>query len=64
MRVIIDRDLCEGQGACEQLAPQVFVLDDAGVLHLRTEQLGDEQLAAVREAVRRCPKQALRLDLP
>ena len=41
MRVIVDRDLCEGQGFCEQLAPEVFQLDDAGVLHLRVEQLPD-----------------------
>lgn len=61
MRVIVDRELCEGQGVCEQLAPDVFMVDDAGVLHLRVEEPPTERVAAVREAVRRCPKQALRL---
>jgi ferredoxin len=61
MRVIVDRELCEGQGVCEQLAPDVFMVDDAGVLHLRVEEPAAERVAAVREAVRRCPKQALRL---
>lgn len=62
MRVIVDRELCEGQGMCERLAPDVFMLDDAGVLHLRVESLPAERVEAVRAAVRRCPKQALRVE--
>jgi ferredoxin len=62
MRVIVDRELCEGQGVCEQLAPDVFEIDDAGVMHLRVEVLPAERVEAVRAALRRCPKQALRLE--
>ncbi|MFV8754202.1 ferredoxin [Nannocystaceae bacterium ST9] len=61
MRVLVDRNLCEANGICERLAGAVFRLDERDRLHVRVEVLADEQLADVREAIRRCPKQALRL---
>jgi ferredoxin len=30
MRITIDHDRCEGHGLCQELAPEVFELDDAG----------------------------------
>jgi ferredoxin len=60
-RVEVDRDRCVGSGTCEALAPEVFEIDDDGVLAvLRSEPAGDE-LAAVRDAVRQCPTHALSL---
>ena len=56
-RVQVDRDRCVGSGVCESLAPEVFELDDDGVLQVH--ELTD--LAAVETAVRACPTGALRL---
>lgn len=61
MRVEVDRDICEANGVCVGLAPQVFELDDEDDLHIRNGEVPKELEARVREAVRRCPKQALRI---
>jgi ferredoxin len=61
VRVFVDRDLCESNGLCMAAAPDVFQLqeDDTLLVLLPTP---DESLhAAVAEAVRSCPKQAISL---
>lgn len=35
MRVWIDQDLCTGDGLCEEIAPDVFVLLDDGLAYVR-----------------------------
>lgn len=61
MRIEVDADRCEGHAMCEAIAPDYFVVDDAGELTvLRVEPLGaDEQ--QVQRAVDGCPVTALRL---
>jgi ferredoxin len=62
VRVGVDRDRCVGSGTCEALAPDVFEVDDDGVLVvLRDEPTPDEQ-SDVRDAVTACPTRALTLD--
>lgn len=61
MRVIVDRDLCEANGVCERLAPEVFRIDDDEELELLTAEPSEAQLPAVREAVAGCPRAALAL---
>jgi ferredoxin len=60
-RVAVDRDLCVGSGACEALAPDVFEVDDDGVLVVHREEPAAEELPSVREAVQACPIRALAL---
>ena len=60
-RVQVDRDLCVGSGACEALAPDVFEVDDDGVLVVHREEPADEELSDVRDAVQACPIRALTL---
>jgi ferredoxin len=61
MRVIVDRDLCQGHAVCESEAAEVFsvpkngkvdVLDDSPPADLRTK---------VEAAVKYCPTHALRI---
>jgi ferredoxin len=59
MRVRVDRDLCESNGVCERLVPEVFEVDDDDRLRLKQERPPEALRARVEEAVRRCPKQAL-----
>ena len=59
MRVRVDRDLCESNGVCVRLVPEVFVLDDDDRLRLEQERPPQALRARVEQAVRRCPKQAL-----
>ena len=58
-RVEVDRDRCVGSGTCEALAPEVFEVDDDGVLAVLLPTPPDDQLPDVREAVQACPTRAL-----
>lgn len=58
--VHVDREKCEGFGFCEQAAPDVFHLDDDGVLSIEQSALaGSAQ--TVTAALRVCPVAALRI---
>lgn len=60
-KICVDRDLCENLGICESLAPQLFEIDEAGLMVVKVE---DPEGAAVRDAelaVDACPTQALTL---
>lgn len=35
MKVWIDQDLCTGDGICEEIAPDVFILLDDGLAYVR-----------------------------
>ncbi len=59
MRVRVDRELCESNGVCVQLVPEVFELDDDDRLRVAQERPPEALRARVEHAVRRCPKQAL-----
>ena len=59
MRVTVDRDLCEANGVCAGLAPEVFDLDEEDYLHIRLPEVPAGLADAVRQAVASCPKQAL-----
>ena len=62
MRVVVDRDLCEANGVCAGLAPEVFDLDDEDYLHILAPDVPADRDDAVRRAVASCPKQALHLE--
>jgi ferredoxin len=61
MRLVLDRDRCEGHGLCEEAAPSLMHLDDDGELVIDREEIGDADLAVANAAVRVCPVAALRL---
>lgn len=58
-RVVVDRDLCQGHGVCENEAPGVFEVSKAGELAVLQESPGDAQRKAVEAAVTYCPTHAL-----
>jgi ferredoxin len=62
MKVVVDRDKCTGLGICESLAPDVFEVNDEGELVLLKEDISEEELQAVEEAVAGCPTEALRIE--
>ncbi len=65
MRIVIDRDLCQGHGVCMDEAPDVFlVLERAGEYSqtsLLTEAPAEELRAQIEAAVRHCPNRALKI---
>lgn len=62
MRIIVDYDLCESNGLCEEAAPELFRLGDDDNLYVLDETPSEDLRAKAEEAVRRCPKQAIRLE--
>ena len=62
MKINVDFDICESNGLCEGLAPDVFELDDDDFLQLKTEETTDENIEGVRRAVAACPRAAISLE--
>jgi ferredoxin len=61
MRIVVDRDRCEGLGMCEAMAHEFFELDDDDVMHVIDESPGEEHRMQLGAAVSSCPVQALTL---
>ena len=61
MKVEVDFSKCTGLGICESLAPDFFEVNDDGDLVLLKEDITDEELQAVEEAIAGCPTEALRI---
>lgn len=61
MRLELDRPRCEGHGLCEEEAPDLLHLDEAGDLVIDVDEIGEDGLERARAAVRVCPVAALRL---
>ena len=61
MRVVVDRDLCQGHGVCESEAPKVFVVGRDHQVAVIDPGPTEEQRAAIEVAVRFCPTHALSL---
>lgn len=62
MRILVDRDLCEGNAVCMKVCPDVFTVDDDDQVRVLIEQPDESLRSKVEAAVRRCPRQALRLE--
>jgi ferredoxin len=61
MKVHVDMNLCQSNGQCEAVAPEVFELGDDDVL--RWKEDADESLRAkVEAAVDACPMTAIRIE--
>ncbi|BBZ51034.1 ferredoxin [Mycobacterium heidelbergense] len=59
MRIEVDWDLCESNGVCMGIIPEVFHLGDDDMLTVLQPEVTQENEAQVREAVRQCPRQAI-----
>lgn len=55
-RIVIDRSLCSGFGACAELAPDTFEVDDGGLVSLR---VGTSSDPTVLDAADACPMGAI-----
>ncbi len=62
MKVSVDFDLCQGHANCMGDAPEVFRVDDEGMLTILLEQPPEAMRERIERAVRYCPTQAIRLD--
>ena len=61
MRVVVDHNLCEGNGRCVEVAAKVFELRDDERSYVLIEKPPQEMRAKVELAVSLCPRQAIRV---
>jgi sterol 14-demethylase len=62
VRVVVDRDLCQGHGVCESEAPEVFSVSKQGVVTILDDSPPDTARSQVELAVSYCPTGALRIE--
>jgi ferredoxin len=61
MKIDVDWGLCESNGVCMGIIPEVFHLDDEDMLHVLHPEVTPENEEQVRDAIRQCPRQAISL---
>lgn len=54
--------VCQGYGNCVGSAPEVFDIDDDGVVVILKESISEEERPRIEEAVRSCPVNALTIE--
>lgn len=58
-KIEVDWGLCESNGVCMGINPEIFLLGDDDMLTVLQEEVTPENEHDVREAVRQCPRQAI-----
>ncbi len=59
LKIVVDRDECIGDGACENEAPETFELDDEAKAVVK-ENPGDS-FDAIMEAAKACPTECIHI---
>lgn len=63
-RLRVDPIACVGRGLCAEVLPELITLDDGGFPMISDADLSGRRYHEAREAIRVCPKLALRLEGP
>lgn len=59
MRVVVDRDRCEGNAICVGIAPDLFQLDDDEYAFVTVDPIPADQEELALQAIADCPRAAL-----
>ncbi len=59
MKLVVDRQLCEGNARCVEAAPELFEVRDNDKSYVRVETPSGKQVDKARLAARLCPRQAI-----
>jgi len=62
MRVVIDLGSCNGHGQCEDVAPEVFRVNDVGKVDLLIESPDESLRSKVDQAIRLCPEKCISVE--
>lgn len=61
-KISIDRSSCCGYGVCAEICPEVFGLDEDGIVILLKDKIGDDLFDQANEAAYGCPQSVIKLD--
>lgn len=59
MHVHVNLAACEGHGLCQQAAPEVYELDEDGIVRVRQTEIEESLQAKAEAGARVCPVAAL-----
>jgi ferredoxin len=62
MKIVVNWLLCDGNGNCAKVAPELFVMGDDDTLKILKETVDETGREKALAAVRACPKSALALS--
>jgi ferredoxin len=62
VKVVADRERCEGHGLCADTAPEVYALDDDAIVVLVHEIVPPQLERKAEGGARVCPVAALRVE--
>jgi ferredoxin len=63
VRVVVDRDLCQGHTLCNMAAPEIFHLrEEDGHAYVVVDVLTPEQEPLARKAELGCPERAITVE--
>ncbi len=62
MKIVVDWDPCQGHANCMGDAPEVFRVDDQGMVTILLEEPPEAMRQLVELAARYCPTQAIRIE--
>ena len=62
MKLIVDKDICIGCGACQAIAPDVFEIDEDGLAVSVVDTVNEEVMEDAIDAKEGCPVNAIKED--
>jgi ferredoxin len=62
LKVVIDRSSCCGYGICAEICPDVFRLDDNGIVYVVDALVPEGLEEQAREGAEACPQSALGVE--
>ena len=62
VRVTANTELCEGYANCVEAAPDIYDIDEDGVVVLLRKEISGDERTRAEEATRSCPVRALALE--
>ena len=61
LKVVINKPACCGYGVCAEICPDVYKLDENGIVYVDDEIVPEGQDALAQEGADACPQNALKL---
>lgn len=62
LRIVADRSRCCGYGLCAAICPQIYKIDEGGLVFLESEFVSQEFETEAREGAAACPAEALLIE--
>ena len=62
MKIIVDRDRCQGHARCLAEGPDIYVLDDLGYNSTNNDDVPADLAGQARRGALACPEQAITVE--